>query len=87
MTLAVKVVLVGLILVVAGYNHRYLVPAIQAAGGGAARRLRTTVRMEALALVAVMAASAVLVNLSPPGPDAPAAAPASRSGQAQPADR
>ena len=74
LTLAVKLALVAVIFAVAGYNHRYLVPAIRAAEAGAWQRLRTTVRVEALALVVVIAASALLANLSPPGP-APAAAP------------
>lgn len=68
--LAVKVVLVGLIFVVAGYNHRRLVPAIRAAEGGAEARLRTTIRVEAYALVAVIALSALLADFSPPGPTA-----------------
>lgn len=72
-TLAAKVVAVGVILVVAGYNHRYLVPAIRRESPQARRRLRTTVRVESLALALVIAMSAVLANLSPPGPD-PAAA-------------
>ena len=72
-TLAAKVLLVAVIFVVAGYNHRYLVPAIRRDAHGAERRLRTTVRLEAFALVVVIAASAVLANLAPPGPP-PAAA-------------
>ncbi len=68
LTLVVKVALVAVIFAVAGYNHRYLVPAIRASEDGAWRRLRTTVRVEALALVVVIVASAMRANLSPPGP-------------------
>lgn len=64
--LAAKVLVVGLVLVIAGYNHRYLVPAVRAAGEGAQRRLRATVRCEGTALLVVIAVSAVLANLSPP---------------------
>lgn len=70
LTLAVKVLLVAVIFAVAGYNHRYLVPAIRRESTDAGRRLRATVRLEALALVVVIAASAVLANLSPPQPAA-----------------
>lgn len=68
LTLVAKVVLVGLVLLVAGYNHRRLVPAIQAAHGGAEQRLRTTIRVEVAVLVVVIALSALLADLSPPGP-------------------
>lgn len=68
LTLAIKVGLVGVIFAVAGYNHRYLVAAVRAAEAGAWQRLRTTVRIETLTLVVVIAASALLANLSPPGP-------------------
>lgn len=78
LTLVAKVALVGVIFVVAGYNHRYLVPAVRAAEDSAWQRLRTTVRVESLALFAVIAMSAVLANLSPPGP-APVTAPAEAS--------
>lgn len=72
LVLGVKVLLVGLIFVIAGYNHRRLVPAIRAAQGGAEHRLRTTVRGEALALVVVVALSALLADLSPPRQQQPA---------------
>lgn len=68
LTLAIKVALVGVIFAVAGYNHRYLVPAVRAAETGAWQRLRRTVRTETLALVVVIVASALLANLSPPNP-------------------
>ena len=67
LVLIAKVLLVGAVLVVAGYNHRYLVPSVRSAGDGAQRRLASTVRLEAIALLAVIALSAVLVNLDPPG--------------------
>ena len=66
--LALKVVLVTLVFVVAGYNHRRLVPAIRSAQGGAEQRLRTTIRIEAVVLVVVIVLSALLADLSPPGP-------------------
>lgn len=66
LVLVAKVLLVGAVLLVAGYNHRYLVPAVSSAGDGAQRRLKTTARLEALALLTVIAISAVLVNLDPP---------------------
>ena len=65
-TLAVKVLLVGLIIAVAGYNHFRLVPAIRAAQETAERRLRTIIAVEALSLIAVIAVSALLADLSPP---------------------
>ena len=67
-----KVLVVGVVFMVAGYNHRYLVPAVRAAAGGE-RRLRATVRFEALALVVVVALSVVLADL-PPSRTPPAAA-------------
>lgn len=70
--LLAKVMLVGAVLVVGGYNRRYLVPAVSTAGGGGRRRLTSTVRLEAIALVAVITFSAVLVNLDPPDAAAPA---------------
>jgi copper transport protein len=64
-TLVAKVGLVIVILAVAAYNQRKLVPAIQAAGTEAWTRLRSTVRLEVLGLVLVIGITAVLVNLIP----------------------
>lgn len=66
--LGVKVLLVGVIFVIAGYNHWRLVPAIRAARGDAEHRLRATVRVEASALMVVIALSSLLADLSPPDP-------------------
>lgn len=83
-TLAVKVLLVGLIIAVAGYNHFRLVPAIRAAQDAAERRLRTTIAVEALSLVAVIAMSALLADLSPPRPPQAGARPAAATTEAAP---
>lgn len=64
-TLVAKLVAVGAILLIAGYNHRRLVPAVQAAGTDAWRRLRQTVRFEVGGILAVLVVTAVLVNLVP----------------------
>jgi copper transport protein len=63
--LILKTALVGLVLLVALYNNRRLVPAITGAGGQAWDRLRRTVRFEVGVLVAVVVVTGVLVNLRP----------------------
>jgi copper transport protein len=50
---------------VGAYNHVRLVPALERAPKKAGARLRTTVRAEALAMVAVVALTAGLVNTTP----------------------
>jgi copper transport protein len=71
-TLAVKTVIVAAVLMVGAYNNRLLVPAIRRAApadwGPAWRRLRWTVRIEVIGLVAALAATAVLVDRNPPRP-------------------
>jgi copper transport protein len=64
-TLIAKMVLVGMIIAVGAYNHRRLVPAIKARTQDAWGTLRRTVRTEAAGVVAVLAVTAVLVNLVP----------------------
>ena len=64
-TLIVKLVLVALVLAVAAYNQRKLVPVIREAGAEGWSRLRSTVRLEALGLILVIGVTAVLVNLIP----------------------
>jgi copper transport protein len=64
-TLIVKVVLVGAILLIGAYNKRRLVPAIRRAGAEAWGRLRNLVVLEVAGLVLVLAVTAVLVNLIP----------------------
>jgi copper transport protein len=63
--LMLKTALVGIVLLVALYNNRRLVPAITRAGGAAWDQLRRTVRIEVAVLVAVIAVTGVLVNLRP----------------------
>ncbi len=68
--LLTKIGLALAVVAVAAYNRFSLVPAISrepegAAEGRAWRRLRTTVRAEALVLVAIVAATGVLVTQSP----------------------
>jgi copper transport protein len=71
-TLAVKAAMVAAVVTVGAYNNRFLVPAIRRAAPGewspAWRRLRWTVRIEAIGLVAALAATAVLVDRPPPRP-------------------
>jgi copper transport protein len=69
-TLVAKTALVALVLVVAVYNNRVLVPAITRSHQGPApesawRRLRRTVRVELVGLVVVVGITAVLVNVQP----------------------
>ena len=71
-TLAAKAAIVGAVVAVGAYNNRLLVPAIRRAapgeGSAAWRRLRWTVRIEAVGLVAALAVTAVLVDRVPPRP-------------------
>lgn len=70
-TLAVKTTIVAAVLTVGAYNNRILVPAIRRAPGEwspAWRRLRWTVRIEVIGLVAALAATAILVDRPPPRP-------------------
>jgi copper transport protein len=71
-TLAVKAVIVAAVVSVGAYNNRRLVPAIRRAAPGewspAWRRLRWTVRIEVIGLVAALAATAILVDSPPPRP-------------------
>lgn len=64
-TLITKLILVLLVLGVAAYNQRKLVPAVQQAGVDARHRLRSTVRLEVLGIVIVIAVTGVLANLIP----------------------
>lgn len=71
-TLLVKLGLVGAVLAVAAYNRFRLVPATlaavedaQPATGEPMRRMLSTVRCEALGILAVLAVTAVLVNTVP----------------------
>lgn len=64
-TLIAKLVLVVLVLLVAAYNQRQLVPAVTAAGAQGWDRLRSTVRLEVLGLLLVIGVTSVLVNLIP----------------------
>jgi copper transport protein len=64
-TLIAKVAIVGIILLVAAYNRRRLVPAIERAGADAWKRLQSTVRLEVAGLVVLLGVTAVLVNLIP----------------------
>lgn len=67
LVLAAKVVLVAAVAALGALNHYWLVPQLTARpdiGGGWAR-LQATVRLEAAALVGVLALTAVLVHLTP----------------------
>lgn len=65
-TLVVKVALAAVVGLVALYNRYRLVPAIERAPARRAwSQLHTTVRAEALGLVAVLAITAALVNITP----------------------
>jgi copper transport protein len=78
-TLLVKIALVGLLIVVAGYNRFLLVPWLSAteAGGSSAglsagwRRLLATVRLEAVIAVAILLVTALLANGVPSNGAAP----------------
>lgn len=64
-TLLAKVAVVGVVLAVASYNNRRLVPAISRGTGEAWGTLRRTVRLEVVGLVLVLVVTGVLVNLVP----------------------
>lgn len=64
-TLIGKVTIVAAVLAVAAYNQRRLVPAITQGAGNAWQRLRRTVGLEVVGLMAVVLVTAVLVNLVP----------------------
>jgi copper transport protein len=67
-TLLVKMALVVAVLGLAAYNQRRLVPAIRRRtddAAGAWRHLTRTVRLESIGIVAVLAVTALLVNLVP----------------------
>lgn len=68
-TLSGKVGAVAVVVVLAAYNRRRLVPAVAGAGDGdplaARHRLTTTVRAEALALVGVLLVTGTLVSRPP----------------------
>jgi copper transport protein len=71
--LLLKIALVGLLLFLAAYNRLLLLPGLLAAAGRATRddlawgwrRLSSTVRLEALGLVAVLGVTSVLANGTP----------------------
>jgi copper transport protein len=71
--LLLKIALVGLLLFLAAYNRLLLLPGLLAAAGRATRddlawgwrRLSSTVRVEALGVVAVLAVTSVLANGTP----------------------
>lgn len=70
--LLLKVAVVGLLLLLAGYNRFLLLPGLLAASRGGPdrlawgwRRLVSTVRLEALGMVAVLGVTAVLANGTP----------------------
>jgi copper transport protein len=68
-TLTVKALIVVAVMAVGAYNNRFLVPSIKGGERGMAwRRLRWTVRVEAIGLLVVIAATAVLVDQAPPRP-------------------
>src|SRR5690606_2634130 len=66
-TLLIKVALVVVVLAVAAYNRRRLVPVIERTGedSEAWRRLRRTLTFEVVGVVVVLAVTAVLANLQP----------------------
>jgi copper transport protein len=65
--LLVKLGLLAIVAAAAAYNHLRLVPAMRRAGSVAAglARLRTTVRLEVVGIVLALAATSVLVDLTP----------------------
>jgi copper transport protein len=67
--LLAKLAVVALVVAVAVYNNRVLVPALAEGGAGGARaalpRLRRTLGIESGAIVAVLAVTAVLVQVTP----------------------
>jgi copper transport protein len=64
-TLLVKVVIVGVVVVIALVNRRRLVPALAAGHAGAPVRLRAAMRAEAVLLAAVLVGSAALATQPP----------------------
>lgn len=69
-TLIAKVAVVGFVIALGAYNQRRLVPRIAARGNSPSRHdawgtLRRTVRVETIGIFAVLAVTAVLVNLVP----------------------
>lgn len=66
-TLLTKIVLVAAVVVLAGYNHWRLVPAIRRGDHAAWQRLRWTIRVEAVGVGAVLMVTAGLVDLPLPG--------------------
>jgi len=80
-TLLVKIALVGLLIIVAGYNKLFLVPLLSTAGAAKAgseqltaawRRLLATVRVEAIGAVAILAVTSILANGTPSNGATPA---------------
>ena len=65
LVLTAKVTLALGILAIAGYNHRRLVPAVMDGARDGWRRLARTVLLEQAGLAAIVALTAVLVNLDP----------------------
>ena len=68
--LVAKVAVVAVVALLGAYNNRRLVPALRRGEAGWATRLQEIVRVEALLLVAVLAVTAVLVNIVPARVDA-----------------
>lgn len=64
--LLLKIAVVAVAASIGAYNHRYVVPTLELNGGDtkASDELRRTIRIEGFVLVAVVAATAVLVGLS-----------------------
>ncbi len=64
--LLAKVAVVAVVVAVAAYNNRWLVPAVRRHADHAAHRLRRTVQIEAGLVATVLALTAVLVATAPP---------------------
>lgn len=64
-TLMAKLVFVGMLAVIGGYNHLFVVPGVSDGDDDALTRLRHTVTAEAVVIVIVLALTALLVNQSP----------------------
>ena len=64
-TLMDKLVFVGMLAVIGGYNHLFVVPGVSDGDDNALARLRHTVTAEAVVVVIVLALTALLVNQSP----------------------
>ena len=67
LVLTAKIALALAILAIAGYNHRRLVPAVMDGARDGWGRLARTVLLEQAGLAAIVALTAVLVNLNPGG--------------------